>query len=80
MRTSDITARWGLFGHVMRMACDTPAQMATHEMVRMCREEMEEDVLEQDERTCDRKNGTEVEICHTKRHERDKQYRGKKPK
>ena len=40
----------GLFGHVMRMACDTPAQMATNEMVRMCGEEMEEDVLEQDER------------------------------
>ena len=37
MSVSAIKARWGLFGHVMRMAHDTPgvspAQMATDEHI-----------------------------------------------
>ena len=33
MSVSAIKARWGLFGHVMRMAHDTPAQMATDEYI-----------------------------------------------
>ena len=30
---SAIKVRWGLFGHVMRMAYDTPAQMAIYEYI-----------------------------------------------
>ena len=33
MSLSAIKARWGLFGHVMRMAHDTPAQMAINEYI-----------------------------------------------
>ena len=33
MSVSAIKARWGLFGHVMRMAHDTPAQMAIDEYI-----------------------------------------------
>ena len=32
-RYSAIKARWGLFGHVMRMAHDTPGQMAIDEYI-----------------------------------------------
>ena len=33
MSVSAIKARWGLFGHVMRMAHNTPAQMAIDEYI-----------------------------------------------
>ena len=33
MSLSAVKARWGLFGHVMRMAHDTPAQMAIDEYI-----------------------------------------------
>ena len=33
MSLSAIKARWGMFGHMMRMAHDTPAQMATDEYI-----------------------------------------------
>ena len=33
MSFSAIKARWGMFGHVMRIAYDTPAQMAIYEYI-----------------------------------------------